>query len=116
MQKKILAQEGIRVPVFAEFRPGEEPGCPSELRFPLIVKPLLEDASVGIAQASVVNDDEELAARARFIHDMFHQAAIVDEPRPRPRSEEHTSALQSHLNIVCHFLVEITNYRFACIV
>jgi D-alanine-D-alanine ligase len=79
LTKKILAHEGIRVPVFAEFRPGEEPVCPSELRFPLIVKPLLEDASVGIAQASVVKDDDELATRVGFIHEKFHQAAIVEE-------------------------------------
>ena len=33
---------------------------PSDLRFPLIVKPLDEDASVGIAQSSVVRDDDAL--------------------------------------------------------
>ncbi len=52
---------------------------PSELRFPLIVKPLLEDASVGIAQASVVKDDDDLSARVKFIHEKFRQAAIVEE-------------------------------------
>src|SRR3989449_11582979 len=56
-----------------------KPVRPSELRFPLIVKPLLEDASVGIAQASVVKDDEELGVRVKFIHEKFHQAAIVEE-------------------------------------
>src|SRR5205809_4572677 len=44
LTKKILAHHEIRVPAFAEFRPGEKPVRPSELRFPLIVKPLLEDA------------------------------------------------------------------------
>ena len=79
LTKKILAFHGIRVPAFAEFHPGEKPLRPSELRFPLIVKPLLEDASVGIAQASVVEDDASLAERVRFIHDKFTQAAIVEE-------------------------------------
>ena len=79
LTKKILAFHGIRVPAFAEFHPDEEPLRPSELRFPLIVKPLLEDASVGIAQASVVEDDASLAERVRFIHDKFTQAAIVEE-------------------------------------
>src|SRR5256714_5683815 len=51
LTKKILAHHGIRVPAFAEVRPREKPLRPSELRFPLIVKPLLEDASVGISQA-----------------------------------------------------------------
>jgi len=79
LAKKILVHHGIRVPAFAEFRPGEKPVRPSELRFPLIVKPLLEDASVGISQASVVGDDEDLGARVKFIHEKFHQAAIVEE-------------------------------------
>jgi D-alanine-D-alanine ligase len=79
LAKKVLAHHGIRVPAFAEFRPGEKAVRPSELRFPLIVKPLLEDASVGIAQASVVEDDAELVGRVKYIHEKFHQAAIVEE-------------------------------------
>src|SRR2546428_14050315 len=79
LTKKILTHHGIRVPAFAEFRPGEKPLRPSELRFPLIVKPLLEDASVGISQASVVEDDADLAARGKLIHEKFHQAAVVEE-------------------------------------
>jgi D-alanine-D-alanine ligase len=39
----------------------------------------LEDASVGIAQASVVENDDSLAERVRFIHEKFTQAAIVEE-------------------------------------
>jgi D-alanine-D-alanine ligase len=79
LTKKVLAYHGIRVPAFAEFHPGEGLVRPSELRFPLIVKPLLEDASVGIAQASVVENDDSLAERVRFIHEKFTQAAIVEE-------------------------------------
>jgi len=79
LTKKVLAFHGIRVPAFAECHPGEKPTRPSELRFPLIVKPLLEDASVGIAQASVVEDDESLIERVKFVHEKFNQAAIVEE-------------------------------------
>jgi len=79
LTKKILAYHGIRVPAFTECHLGEKPMRPSELRFPLIVKPLLEDASVGIAQASVVENDEDLAERVKFIHEKFRQAAIVEE-------------------------------------
>jgi len=79
LTKKILAYHGIRVPTFAECHQGEKPIRPSELRFPLIVKPLLEDASVGIAQASVVENDEDLAERVKFVHEKFRQAAIVEE-------------------------------------
>lgn len=79
LTKKILAYHDIRVPAFAEFHAGDDLVRPSELRFPLIVKPLLEDASVGIAQASVVEDDDSLKQRVEFIHVKYHQAAIVEE-------------------------------------
>ncbi|HEY7193560.1 MAG TPA: hypothetical protein VH439_07435 [Gemmatimonadales bacterium] len=79
LTKKILAYHGIRVPAFAEFHEGDRLVRPSELRFPLIVKPLLEDASIGIAQASVVEDDDSLSQRVEFIHAKYHQAAIVEE-------------------------------------
>lgn len=79
MSKKILKHHGIRVPEFATFHPGDPFLRPSTLRFPLIVKPLLEDASVGISQASVVSDDASLAERVSFIHGKFQQAAIAEE-------------------------------------
>ena len=79
LTKMILAHHDIRVPAFAEFHEGDDLVRPSELRFPLIVKPLLEDASVGIAQASVVEDDASLVQRVEFIHEKHHQAAIVEE-------------------------------------
>ena len=79
MSKKILKHHGIRVPEFATFHPGDQFLRPSTLRFPLIVKPLLEDASVGIAQSSVVSEDESLAERVGFIHEKYRQAAIAEE-------------------------------------
>lgn len=79
LTKKVLAYHDIRVPAFAEFHEDDELVRPSELRFPLIVKPLLEDASIGISQASVVEDDDSLTQRVEFIHTKHHQAAIVEE-------------------------------------
>jgi D-alanine-D-alanine ligase len=43
------------------------------------VKPLDEDASVGIAQASVVREDASLVERVAFIHDKVGTDAIVEE-------------------------------------
>src|SRR5260370_7996054 len=37
------------------------------------------------------------------------EAAVILHPRGRNRSEEHTSELQSHLNLVCRLLLEKTN-------
>jgi D-alanine-D-alanine ligase len=79
LTKKVLAYEGIRIPHFIVCGHGAPVQRPSDLRFPLIVKPLDEDASVGIAQASVVRDDHALAERVGFIHDKFDTDAIVEE-------------------------------------
>src|SRR5262252_6375849 len=79
LTKKVLAYEGIRIPHFIVCRHGAPVQRPSDLRFPLIVKPLDEDASVGIAQASVVRDDHALTERVSFIHDKFDTDAIVEE-------------------------------------
>jgi D-alanine-D-alanine ligase len=79
LTKKVLAYEGIRIPHFMVCHQGTLVQRPSDLRFPLIVKPLDEDASVGIAQASVVRDDDALKERVSFIHDKFDTDAIVEE-------------------------------------
>ncbi len=80
LSKKVLAYHGIRVPGFVTFRRGEAiTQIPEDLAFPLIVKPLQEDASAGIALASVVRDVEALADRVQFVHERFAQAAIAEE-------------------------------------
>jgi D-alanine-D-alanine ligase len=78
MSKEILAYHGVRVPGFMVCPPGVSPCRPEGLGFPLIVKPVSTDASEGIAQASVVFDDEALAARVKFIHEQFHDTVIVE--------------------------------------
>ncbi|HWP36949.1 MAG TPA: hypothetical protein VNL18_05280 [Gemmatimonadales bacterium] len=79
MSKKILAFHGITVPGFATYRPGERVTHAPDLQFPLIVKPLQEDASLGISGASIVWDLSELAERVAFVHERFAQAAIAEE-------------------------------------
>ena len=51
---------------------------PRKLQFPLIVKSLTEEGSVGIAQASVVRTDEQLDERVRFVHRTLHTDAIAE--------------------------------------
>jgi D-alanine-D-alanine ligase len=79
MSKKVLAWHGFRVPRFVTWRPGEPVAPPAELPFPLIVKPLQSDASVGIAHASVVQDAAALRERVALVHERFHQPAIAEE-------------------------------------
>lgn len=79
LAKKILHYHRIRVPHFAVFPRRRRVVRPRELKFPLIVKSLTEEASVGIAQASVVWNDEELEERVRFIHESITGDALVEE-------------------------------------
>jgi D-alanine-D-alanine ligase len=79
LTKMVLAYHGLRIPHFMVCPRGAPVKRPSDIRHPLIVKPLDEDASVGISQASVVRDDGALAERVAFIHDRFRTDAIVEE-------------------------------------
>jgi D-alanine-D-alanine ligase len=79
LTKMVLAYQGLRIPHFFVCPRGLPVQRPSDVRFPLIVKPLDEDASVGIAQRSVVRDDPGLADRVAFIHTRHNTAAIVEE-------------------------------------
>lgn len=80
LTKKVLGFHGMRFPHFIVYPRGNGTvQRPSDLRFPLIVKPLDEDASVGIAQASVVKDDDALRERVVFVHEKVERDAIVEE-------------------------------------
>lgn len=79
LTKKVLAYHGILIPHFMVCPIGQPIQRPSDLRFPLIVKPQDEDASVGIAQSSVVRDDDALNSRIQFIHEKIETDAIVEE-------------------------------------
>ena len=79
LTKMVLAYQGLRIPHFFVCPLGQPVQRPSDVRFPLIVKPLDEDASVGIAQRSVVHDDPALTERVAFIHTRHNTAAIVEE-------------------------------------
>jgi D-alanine-D-alanine ligase len=52
---------------------------PRHLAYPLIVKSLTEESSLGIAQASVVDADDKLEERVRFIHESIASDALVEE-------------------------------------
>jgi D-alanine-D-alanine ligase len=79
LSKKLLAYHRIPVPDFTVVRYGRKPALPKRMRFPLIVKSLFFEASAGISQASVVEDEEQLARRVQFIHDTLGTAAIVEQ-------------------------------------
>ena len=79
LSKKLLAYHRIRVPEFEVYRAGRPIRRPKRLAFPLMVKSLTEEASIGISQASVVDNDEKLKERVAFIHESIGTAAIVEQ-------------------------------------
>jgi len=79
LSKQILSYHRIATPQFALFRRGRHPRIPRRLRYPLFVKSATEDASLGIAQASVVDDEARLKERIEFIHEQTHSDALVEE-------------------------------------
>jgi len=79
LTKKILSYHRIAVPGFAVFPLGQKVVRPLRLKFPLFVKSVSEEGSVGIAQASVVHDDEKLVERVEFIHRQTNSHAIAEQ-------------------------------------
>ncbi|HSQ20261.1 MAG TPA: ATP-grasp domain-containing protein, partial [Blastocatellia bacterium] len=79
LAKKILTYHRIHVPHFAVFPLNRKVQRPNRLKFPLFVKSLSDEGSVGIAQASVVRDDEKLKERVEFIHRQNQTAAMAEE-------------------------------------
>jgi D-alanine-D-alanine ligase len=79
ISKKILGYHRIRVPGFVTIARGKRIGRPKQLRFPILVKPLKEQASLGISQASFVENDDQFRERVQFIHEKFDNDVIAEE-------------------------------------
>lgn len=77
--KQLLAYHRIPTPQFTVLAKGARFRVPRKLRFPLFVKSTVEDASLGIAQASVVEDAAKLKERVEFVHEQVKSDALVEE-------------------------------------
>jgi D-alanine-D-alanine ligase len=79
LTKQVLASHRVATPAFRLFPFGKRFREPRRLRFPLFVKSATEDASLGISQASLVDDMQALRDRVEFIHDHIQSDALVEE-------------------------------------
>ncbi|HEY0940762.1 MAG TPA: hypothetical protein VGE08_11740 [Steroidobacter sp.] len=79
LSKQILSYHRIPTPGFAVIKKGQRYRMPRKLKFPLFVKSVTEDASLGISQASVVRDAERLKERIEFIHEQTNSDALIEE-------------------------------------
>ena len=76
--KKMFAFHGIRTPYFATSYRGSIEHA-HDIGFPLIVKPVSEDGSIGINSNAVVDSVKELMERVQYIQDEFDSPAIIEE-------------------------------------
>jgi len=79
ISKKILGYHRIHVPEFVTIARGKRIARPKRLKFPILVKPLKEEASLGISQASFVESDEQFKERVQFIHEKYDNDVIAEE-------------------------------------
>jgi len=79
LSKKILSYHNIRVPEFIVLPKKKKIQRPKQLKFPILIKPLQEEASYGISQNSFVETDEQFNERIKFIHEKMDQDAIAEE-------------------------------------
>ena len=79
LTKKIMHYHRIHAPAFAVFARDRRVVRPRKLAFPLLVKSVNVEGSIGIARASIVHDDEKLAERVKYIHDALGTYAIAEQ-------------------------------------
>src|SRR5437867_10980201 len=79
LAKKLFSFHRIPFPDFMVVPQGRTVKRPTWLPFPLIVKSVTEEASLGISQASIVQDDDKLKERVAFIHASVGTAALIEQ-------------------------------------
>jgi D-alanine-D-alanine ligase len=79
LARKLLAYHRIPIPDFHVVPLGRKSLVPKRMAYPLIVKSLTYESSIGISQASVVENEEQLVKRVKFIHDTILTPAIVEQ-------------------------------------
>jgi D-alanine-D-alanine ligase len=79
ISKKILGFHRIRVPNFVVIPRRQRIRRPKQLKFPIVVKPVKDEASYGISQASFVETDEQFRERVSFIHEKHNADVIAEE-------------------------------------
>src|SRR5687768_15892759 len=76
--KKIFAFHKISTPIFARSFRGRL-SFSDELHFPVIVKPMREDGSIGIEFNAVVSSIRELMERIDWLHANFDSPVLIEE-------------------------------------
>jgi D-alanine-D-alanine ligase len=78
LTKQVLLKQGVATPDYRLLRTPKVPRRHG-LRYPLIVKPAREDASLGVEAGSVVYDYEQLVSRVAHAFDTLNPPILVEE-------------------------------------
>jgi D-alanine-D-alanine ligase len=78
LSKKVLVFHGIKTPQFATVYRGMVDWA-GDVKFPLIVKPPQEDASLGITNKSIVHDVKELLEKIAEIQGEYQSPALAEQ-------------------------------------
>jgi len=76
--KKMFAFHGVKTPYFATSYRGRIDHA-HDISFPMIVKPMWEDGSIGIDSDAVVGSVKELMERVEYIQNEFDSPALIEE-------------------------------------
>ena len=79
LHKKIFNYHRVKVPRFHDFAKGSRVFVPAIFQLPAVIKPLCEEASRGISQASIVDTPETFIERVKFIQQNMSLDAIAEE-------------------------------------
>ena len=79
LNKKIFSFHRIKIPHFYVFHRGHKVWLHKRLTLPVVIKPLCEEASRGISQASIAESEDAFVERIRFIHDNMKMDAIAED-------------------------------------
>lgn len=79
LSKLLFRVHRIPTPGFVVFPRDRKVRVPKRLDYPRIVKSVDEEASLGIAQASIVYDEEKLRERVAFVHRRVNTEAIAEQ-------------------------------------
>jgi D-alanine-D-alanine ligase len=77
--KAVLAASGVTTPPWWLFRHADEVAAVADdLLFPLIVKPVAEDASIGVGPDAIVHTVPALRERVAYVVERYRQAALAE--------------------------------------
>lgn len=79
LAKKILTYHRIATPRFSVVPRGKQVRRLERLDYPLLVKSVIEDASLGISDASLVYDEEALHRQVEYLHEEVKSDALIEE-------------------------------------